>query len=78
MRKNRLLEEFTMKFCCIGAQAYMVGIGETVFMILMDVDISSPVVETAAAFLMRATLEGGSSRQHHTALQLWSSSCSDS
>lgn len=78
MRKNRLLEEFTMKFCCIGAHAYIVGIGETVLMILMDVDISSPVVETAVAFFMRATLEGGSSRQHHTALQFWSSSCNNS
>lgn len=67
-----------MKFCCIGAHVYIVGIGETVLMILMEVDISSPVVETAVAFFMRATFEGGSSLQHQTALQFWSSSRSNS
>ena len=42
----------TMKFCCSGAQLYMVGIGLTALMILIGMDWILPSLSLASALRM--------------------------
>ena len=51
----------TMKFCCSGAQLYMVGMGLTALMILMGMDWILPSLYLASALRMNCEWEGGSS-----------------
>lgn len=53
---------------------YIVGIGMAELIILIGQTVLSPSFEVDTAFLMRATFVGGSSRQHHVALQFSSQS----
>ena len=52
-----------MKFCCNGAQLYMVGIGLTALMILMGIDWIFPSLSLASARRMNCECDGGSSEQ---------------
>lgn len=58
----------------MGAHVYIVGIGETVFMNLIEQDVVSVSICVETAFLIRVTLDGGSKRQAQIALPFCSHS----